>query len=554
MSEAITEMIIPGTYIEVRAEGLIGVTGIATGNVGIVGTASKGPVGGPPTILSSFADARQVFGDYDAWAGGGSNELTLVRAMQQVFANGGSTVYAVRCAAGGGIAASRGLNDGAGTVLTVTALSPGTWAHDVTVQVKPASGNAFVSQRSQAVSAAPLQPLHTHIVASPQNVVRIIKGTTGQSIRLTLSPTAAGGPGNVHVDPGTGAMTFDAGDQPANGDQVVASYFVDQAFSRDVVLIFQNVKEVFTGVDAANIAQVVNGVSTLVKATIAAGAEARQPDTMASALPLTGGANGENATSGDYTTALAVLDDQPVNLVLLAGRKFSDAAATLEAHVETAENNSRDRIAVCGADAGDVATAVANAGTVASGRFVLVAPGIVVQDITLGSDVSLPPAYAAAAVTGLIASLAVQVSPTNKVLSVSGLTKSYNDGELKQLINNRVLALETKNGTRVVKGITTDDAAFRQISVRRIVDFAKQGTRNGSQPYIGRLNNARVRGALKATLNGFLADMVLNEALVTFTLEVTATREQEIVGVCLVTMALQPTFSIDFIKVIMNLS
>src|SRR5690349_23614745 len=110
MSEAITEMIIPGTYIEVRAEGLIGVTGIATGNVGIVGTASKGPVGGPPTILSSFADARQVFGDYDAWAGGGSNELTLVRAMQQVFANGGSTVYAVRCAAGGGIAASRGLN------------------------------------------------------------------------------------------------------------------------------------------------------------------------------------------------------------------------------------------------------------------------------------------------------------------------------------------------------------------------------------------------------------------------------------------------------------
>ena len=75
------------------------------------------------------------------------------------------------------------------------------------------------------------------------------------------------------------------------------------------------------------------------------------------------------------------------------------------------------------------------------------------------------------------------------------------------------MVLEKKSGFRVVKGITTDDGAFRQVSVRRIVDFAKAGTRIGSLPYIGRLNNARVRGALKATLNGFLADMVLNETI-----------------------------------------
>ena len=69
MAEAITEMIIPGTYIEVRSEGLIGVSGIATGNLGAVGTAAKGPVD-EAVILSSFAEARDIFGDYDAWAGG----------------------------------------------------------------------------------------------------------------------------------------------------------------------------------------------------------------------------------------------------------------------------------------------------------------------------------------------------------------------------------------------------------------------------------------------------------------------------------------------------
>src|SRR5262249_1904225 len=264
----------------------------------------------------------------------------------------------------------------------------------------------------------------------------------------------AASPGTVHVDTGSGAITFDPGDQPVAGDQIIASYFVDQAVSRDIVLVYQNVKEVFTEIDATNIAQDINARSTLVTAAIAAGADARVPDTMPQALPLTGGANGENAAGSDYASALAVLNDQTVNLVVLAGQSFKNASATLSGHLDTTENSGRDRIAICGADADDAPTVVANAGGVGKGRFVLVAPGIVTQDLALGKDVSLPPAYTAAAVAGLIASLAVQESPTNKSLSVSGLTKSYNDGELKLLINNHVLALERKNGIRVVKGIT----------------------------------------------------------------------------------------------------
>jgi hypothetical protein len=103
-----------------------------------------------------------------------------------------------------------------------------------------------------------------------------------------------------------------------------------------------------------------------------------------------------------------------------------------------------------------------------------------------------------------------------------------------------------------VKGITTDTGAFKQISVRRIVDFAKAGVRAGADAYIGRLNNVRVRAALKATLDGFLSQMVLDEMLVGYTLDVSATREQEVNGICTVTMTLLPTFSIDYIRVTIN--
>jgi len=145
------------------------------------------------------------------------------------------------------------------------------------------------------------------------------------------------------------------------------------------------------------------------------------------------------------------------------------------------------------------------------------------------------------------------VSLTNKDVAVDGLTTIYTRAQQKQLLLNRIMTLHRNLGYRALRGITTDTGPFQQISVRRIVDFAKAGVRIGSNPYIGRLNNARVRSALKATLDGFLSQMVFDEMLVNYELEVEASRAQEIAGVAAVIMTLRPTFSIDFIRVTMNL-
>jgi hypothetical protein len=85
------------------------------------------------------------------------------------------------------------------------------------------------------------------------------------------------------------------------------------------------------------------------------------------------------------------------------------------------------------------------------------------------------------------------------------------------------------------------------------VDYAKFGVRSACEPFIGKLNNERVRAAMKGTINGFLADMVDQEMLISYELEVSATREQQIRGIAQVTMVLRPTFSIDYIRVTMYL-
>jgi hypothetical protein len=264
-------------------------------------------------------------------------------------------------------------------------------------------------------------------------------------------------------------------------------------------------------------------------------------------------ANGEG---GSLQTALDVLLNEDAHIVVAAGQdeSFGDE---LNAHVTTASNdvNRRDRIAVVGSGAEPAPNADIPANVVNDeGRMIFVAPGVLTTDRASGEEVTLPGAYAAAAVAGMLSGRDPHVSLTNKTLAVGGLERRYTPAQLEQLVQRNVLVLEQRRGFRVVKGVTTSaNTAWHQITTRRIVDFAKIGVRRAAESYIGLLNNDRVRKALAGSINGFLAGMVDDEMLVSYDLAVTATRQEEIQGIARVTMTLLPTFSIDFIRVVMFL-
>ncbi|HEX7333962.1 MAG TPA: phage tail sheath C-terminal domain-containing protein [Pyrinomonadaceae bacterium] len=471
MSEAIGEMILPGTYIEVRAEGLIGVGGISTGNIGVVGTANRGPID-EVKILGSYSEALDTFGSYDRWPDdAGATRLTLTRTLEQIFKGGGSTVYAVRVANGNPKAMTWVVDDATDPLFTLTATSPGTWANDITATLK----------------------------------------------------TPAGAPVTIE-------------------------------------LVYKRAKETFSGANAGDLVREINGASRLVKVTDLKEADkAKAPKTLTAATGGNiGGPDGATATATEIEKGLNLLASEPVNIIAIGGLDAKAITGSVLAHLEATENDGRERLAVLGVSDNEPAKIASDDVSKGSNpRLILVAPGIVADDAARVDDanksVKLTAPYAAALVAGRLSTLAPHISLTNKDVAADDLTRQYTRAEQKNLLGNRVLVLQKNLGIRVLKGITTDTAAFRQISVRRIVDYAKTGVRIGSNPYIGRLNNSRVRSALKATLDGFLSSMVLDEMLVSYTLDVSATRAQEIVGQAVVTMTLRPTFSIDFVKVIMNL-
>jgi hypothetical protein len=265
---------------------------------------------------------------------------------------------------------------------------------------------------------------------------------------------------------------------------------------------------------------------------------------------------GENgAAAANYQAGLDALLTEDVQIVVLAGQGAPGMTSILQGHVQNASTDiiKRERIGVIGS-----ATSAARTDLVApaqdEGRLVFVGPGIRTTEAS-GLQVTLPGTYTAAAIAGLISSLDPHASPTNKTIVAGGLQTLFNGIELEQLVLGRVLALEVRQGAiKVVRGITSStNTAWTQITTRRIVDFARNGTRAAADPFIGKLNNERVRAALKGSINSLLADMIDREMLTAYTLDVTATRDQEIRGIAQVTMVVQPTFSIDYIRVIMYL-
>jgi hypothetical protein len=642
------EMIIPGTYITVRAEGLISAGRIATGVVGVVGTAASGPLGQAIT-LGSFSDAREKFGLPDDFnqPEDGSNPLTLVRALSHIYNNGASAIVAVRVAASTAASGTFAVPDSQGrTVAVLTALTPGSWANAMQIQVEAADSECVVSGEQITTGFDRLR--YSRIVASAQNRVRVTRGVnrrvetldivykqivqkqkipanaqgryllpntpvenvagineilvvdgsqnlvrrygdgsilygpggppnagevrivtdTGELIFEASQVPAAGqqvvatygvghaapGAGQVLITAWDGTLTFATGQAPqeANGDVLTASYLVDRQICVKLTLTSGAAVERYTVPDGRLLAQLITATSSLVRATADATNGARTPQTGVDAYFGTGsntpGNSGANATADDYAEGLETLADMTINIVVLAGQDAKTMGDTLLGHVNATAETDHERIGVIGAAGSTVADFLGH--TMASDRVVLVAPGLKLTDGTI-----LPPGYTAAAVAGLMSSLPVQTSLTNKPLAVPALSLQCNRGQQEQLIQRNVLAVVDKEGFRIVKGVTTagQGTPFSAIPTRRTVDYAKYGVRSGANSYLGRLNNDRVRAALKATLDAFLTRMVQDEALTGYQLDVSATRAQEIAGEVSVTMTLQPTFSIEYIQVTMIL-
>ncbi len=258
-----------------------------------------------------------------------------------------------------------------------------------------------------------------------------------------------------------------------------------------------------------------------------------------------------------YQAALSILEDEAVDIVLPSGVDIitDGMAALLTEHLVRTEKQQKERIGIMGCRDKATVQEIITSGEALrddSGRVVYVAPGLRFKrrDPATGIrwEETLSAAYTAAAVGGLLASLPVQKSPTNKLLNIAGLSREFNKEELETLVQNNVLAIENKVGFRVVKGISTSEKRdWQHISNRRISDRVLRGLRAVCRPFQGR---EKIDEALTSGINDFLNQMVTKKIISQYSFEIIDQEKNSLERE--INIKMQTPYSLDFIAINSN--
>ena len=130
----------PGVYVQETLNPIQPVAGPSSNTVGaFAGSSDAGPT--TPVLITSWSQYASL---YDNWNLTTNNNLPL--AVYMFFANGGSQCYVLRVTGSGAVAATRSLNDRAGTpvaTLKVTAANVGSWGNTLNVSITDSTTTGY---------------------------------------------------------------------------------------------------------------------------------------------------------------------------------------------------------------------------------------------------------------------------------------------------------------------------------------------------------------------------------------------------------------------------
>ena len=247
----------------------------------------------------------------------------------------------------------------------------------------------------------------------------------------------------------------------------------------------------------------------------------------------------------DYEKALEMLEmEEDIDMVYAGDSWDPKVHALIDAHCQNMSKDAKNRIGIGTVAPHETIADIVNRTTVlASDRFVIVAP------------------YGASgAVAGLISKLNYYDSPTFKALTgIADVETRYTPSQLMELLKAGILAIEARRGRGIIveKGITTSK---EQIGVMRIADHAVREAKNVAENFIGTLNTAGGRTALREKLTETYMNMVREESIVpsvdgkepAFLVDVYSSQLDFAQGIVRVDIAVRPVRAMDYIYATIN--
>jgi len=553
-------LVVPGVQVETRFDVLPPLPA-SSGVVGIVGIVDRPPV---PAELVGLSRAAEI--------PGALGPGTVASAPEIVHALAGGASEVLVAPVGGGSAASLVLRNAVSTdAVLLRARSVGTWANQVAVDVRTVTNAAGETVRVslRVFRAGQLVEEFTDLVVEPGSHQDLFDTINTRSLYLVaLDPSLADAlpAAGTYVLPADGTGI----DVPRSGAaQTLLTLFpepeVDPAGLTVEILSpsADNIRirvlrdgaqaEEFTRLtmnpDSANYLPAVL-LRESAQVHVRQASSLAGPDRLPVAISPTPLANGTSPSAADYQTAIDLLAGDPrISLVTasLEPTRTEAFVATvhqaLVAHAVAQADAGAPRIAfgsVTTAEQASLDKIRDHAAGVRNRRFVLVTP-----------------AGAAGAVLGAVARTGPSVSPTFKPVPLFGIAPArYTDSELNRLLgpthNALVVADRPGRGVVVLRGL---DTSGDQISVTRVADACVREVKAISENFIGQLNTADARTALRQQIVATFTRMERAGDLVpstdgtdpAFLVDVYSTQLDFAQGNVRVDIAVRPVRAIDFV-------
>jgi hypothetical protein len=552
-------LVVPGVRVEARFDVLPPLPA-PSGILGIAGIVDRPARGGGLVGVTKTAEIRQLLGP---------GTVASMPEVGHALANGAGEVV-ISAVAGGRAASARLLNAQGEEVVRLRARANGAAGNALRAEVRTVTNaaNEVVRVTVRLLRGGRVLETFADLQVAPGQPDDLFEAINAQS-----SLVVAVDPGFAGVMPRPGTYAF--ADTPTlsipeplpgtrnvlsmspapDADPAGLSVRIDGGPGGTVeVRVFQRgLQEEFTGLvmdpDAPqHLPAVLAAESRLVRFTSLSSREAsRLPAATAQPVEFT---DGESPTVPQYQEAIDRLADDPrIDIVLASiepGRASGEVRQihqALVAHAVALADAAAPRIAlgsITEAESRDLAQIREHSALVRSRRFVLVAPP-----------------GAAGAVAGLVGRLDPRDSPTFKPVPLFGIPPArFRESELDRLLgattNLLVVQERVGRGVVVLRGL---DTSGDQISVTRVADLAIRETRAISENFIGQLNSAEARLALREQIVATFTRMERAGSLVpstdgkdpAFTVDVYSTQLDFAQGTVRIDIAIRPVRSIDYI-------
>lgn len=552
-------LVVPGVRVEARFDVLPPLP-TPSGIVGIVGIVDRPARGGELVGVTKIAEVRQLLGP---------GTVSSMPEVSHALANGASEVV-IAAVAGGRAASARLLNANGDEVVRLRCRTVGASGNALRAEVRTVTDAANQTVRVTIrllragrvletfadLQVAPGQPddLFAAINAQSSLVVAVDPGFADARPRLGTYAFAET-PELLVPEPLPGARTLLRLTPAGDADPAGLSVRIDDGPGGTLeVRVFQRgLQEEYLGLvmdpdSERHLPAVLASESRLVRFTALSSRDAdRLPARTTQPAEF---ADGESPTVAQYVAGVDRLADDPRIEIVLAALEPGRATAevrqihqALVAHAVAMADEAAPRIAfgsITEAERGDLAQIREHSALVRSRRFALVAPP--------GAE---------GAVAGLVGRLAPRDSPTFKPVPLFGIAPArFRESELNRLLgattNLLVVQERVGRGVVVLRGL---DTSGDQLSVTRVADLAIRETKAISENFIGQLNSAEARMALKQQIVATFTRMEREGSLVpstdgsdpAFTVDVYSTQLDFAQGIVRIDVAIRPVRSIDYV-------